>query len=213
MGMIIEIRRIRNHTLILFDDGCSFRMQKSDLSLKSVEIGQTFDTEAFEKWILQQQYRKALDKAVSLLALRACSKGEINNKLSASGYSDCTVQLVLYKLQKESLLDDASFTDQWTEYRSMHRYGPRRIASELKRKGVSDELIEKAVDSISSDTQIEQAVHIAEKYAKQAHKGDDCRKIKQRAIAAIIRRGYSWGTAEEACSRVSFIPDDCSEEE
>ena len=149
-----------------------------------------------------RQYRYALDRAVGYLAARARSKREIEQKLLQAGYRPCTVEMVLYKLEREHLLDDADFARQWVESRSMHQLGRNRIARELRRKGVSPEEAEEALGAIDEEEQLTGAIKQAERAAARIKPGEDPRKAAHRIYAMLSRRGYSWDTAREAVSQV-----------
>ena len=145
-----------------------------------------------------RQYRFALDRAVGYLAARARSRREIEQKLLQAGYRPCTVEMVIYKLQRENLLDDADFARQWVESRQHHKLGRSRIAQELRRKGVSQDEAEEALSIIEDDDQLAGAIALAQKAAARIKPGEDMRKASSRIAAMLARRGYSWDIAKEA---------------
>ena len=136
------------------------------------------------------------------LAGRARSRREMEERLLRSGYRPCTVEMVLYKLEKEGLLDDADFARQWVDARSARRMGRGRIAQELRRKGVSAREAEEALEGLSDEEQLEGAIVLVEKAMTRTPSGEDPRKTAARITAMLARRGYDYDTAREAISRV-----------
>lgn len=202
MVRISEVEKVRGRIRVVLDDGSEYLLLKSMLSERPLKVNDELDPEEFSSWVTQRQYRSALEKAVAFLAVRTCSKGEIDQKLRRIGYSPETVKMVLFKLDREGFLNDRDFADQWARYRSGQRYGPRRIAQELKMKGISGEDVESVLENLPEKEQLEDAVEIARKALKRAKSGEDPRKTREKMAAGIVRRGYSWDLARQACDQV-----------
>lgn len=169
---------------------------------RPLEEGQPIDLEEYDNWLMVRQYRHALDRAVGYLAARAHSCREIEQKLTRIGYRLCTVEMVIYKLQKENLLDDADFARQWVEARSGHSLGRQRIALELRRKGISAAEAEAALEDIDDEDQLAGAVRLVEKNLHRTKPGEDPRKTAARLTAMLARRGYGYDVAKEAIQQV-----------
>ena len=169
---------------------------------RPLEEGQPIDLEEYDNWLMVRQYRHALDRAVGYLAARAHSCREIEQKLTRIGYRPCTVEMVIYKLQKENLLDDADFARQWVEARSSHSLGRQRIALELRRKGISAAEAEAALEDIDDEDQLAGAVRLVEKNLHRAKPGEDPRKTAARLTAMLARRCYGYDVAKEAIQQV-----------
>ena len=146
---------------------------------------------------LLEKYRPALDSAVGLLAVRARSRREIEQRLLRAGFDEEVVSMVLYKLEREKLLDDEDFSVQWVESRK-RKYGASRIAMELRMKGVDPETAEAALACCSEEDELETAVSLARRKIRSDRKSCDDRKLFQRVTAFLVRRGYSWEIAKKA---------------
>ncbi|MBQ9251788.1 MAG: regulatory protein RecX [Clostridia bacterium] len=194
----VQGRRVR----IVLEDGSRYYILRSMYQERPVAEGDEIDPKEYAQWVLTRQYRSALDKAVSMLAVRACSKGEIKQKLQRIGYSPETIEMVIYKLEKNDLLNDQDFAAQWAQYRSGQKYGPRRISQELRHKGVSAEETAIAIEDVSEEEQLASALTLAQKNIRHAWTEEDPRKAKQKAIASIVRRGFSWDIARQAVEQV-----------
>ena len=202
MDLITSITRERGRLRVIINDDSEVLVPLSLFRERPLTVGDAIDMEEYDQWLLLRQYRHALDRAVAFLAGRARSRREMEERLLRSGYRPCTVEMVLYKLEKEGLLDDADFARQWVDARSARRMGRGRIAQELRRKGVSAREAEEALEGLSDVEQLEGAIALVEKAMARTPSGEDPRKTAARITAMLARRGYDYDTAREAISRV-----------
>jgi len=88
-------------------------------------------------------YKSAREAAVALLAHREHSHLELLQKLEKKEFSPDEIEKALDQLREQGLQSDQRFTEAYTHWRINAGFGPRRIAMELKQRGVSQELIDK----------------------------------------------------------------------
>lgn len=198
MDVITAIKKERGKYRVTINESENVIVPFSLMRERPLKEGQSLELEEYDNWLMVRQYRYALDRAVGYLAARARSKREIEQKLLQAGYRPCTVDMVIYKLQRENLLDDADFARQWVESRANHKLGRTRIAQELRRKGISSEEAEEALSAIDDEDQLTGAIALAEKAATRIKPGEDIRKASNRIAGMLARRGYSWDIVQEA---------------
>ena len=201
MERVSALTAVRNKVRVEFDSGRTYLLKKTDLLDFPLQENAEVDEKAFYQFVLLRQYPDALNMAVAMLARRACSRKEIADKLNARGCCDDVTELVLYKLEKEKLLNDRDFSEQWTRYRAGGNYGPARIYRELRMKGVDEETAREAVASIDEEDQAQKALDLAMKGVRKMKPGEDPRKARQRILRSLISRGFDWDTAREACDK------------
>ena len=201
MEVIRSVDKIRNKTKITFESGWQVWILNRQMLPFPLEEGTEVNRESFEKTILPAQYPSALDKAVAMLAQRPHSKGEIAGRLETAHYDQEVISLVLYKLEKEKLLDDRDFALQWVESR-IRKYGVARIRQELRMKDVDPEIIDEALQTASAEEQLQHAIDFIRKKTNSSRASDDPKKYFRNTTAALIRRGYSWETARKAFQAV-----------
>jgi regulatory protein len=78
---------------------------------------------------------------LEMLARREHSAWELERKLTARGYAPNLTQTALAELGKDNLQSDQRFTESYIRSRIERGFGPRRIALELKGRGISNTLI------------------------------------------------------------------------
>ncbi len=201
MDMITEIRRERGVYRVVVNESEIFSVPGPLFRERPLHQGEPLDIEEYDSWLMVRQYRHALDRSVAYLASHARSRREIEQKLLQCGYRPCTVEMVLYKLEKEKLLNDADFAQQWVTARSTRKLGRERIVRELRQKGVSAEEAEEALETLTEEDQLSAAVALAQKAASRAKPGEDRLKLVQRITGMLIRRGFGWDIAHEAIAQ------------
>ncbi|WP_024796786.1 regulatory protein RecX [Tomitella biformata] len=144
---------------------------------------------------------KAYDSCLRLLGARARSRGELVDRLTQRGFSEDVVAEVTGRLEREQLIDDADFADQWVHFR--HRDGgkaKRALAQELRHKGVADDVAAIALEQISAGDEAERAAELVRR--KLSRKAVDPNletaqreKEMRRLVGMLARKGYSAGLA------------------
>lgn len=209
MEVISKIVKERGRYRITLEGSDEFLVPVSLMRERPLQVGQELDVEEYDNWLMIRQYRHALDRAVAYLAARARSKHEVSQKLLQAGYRPCTVEMVIYKLEREHILDDEDFAKQWVEARSSSKMGKQRIAMELRRKGVSTTTAEEALMEVEDDDQLESATALAQKAYARAKRDEDPRKTAQRISGMLARRGFGWDVTKRAVqAAMQDAPDD-----
>lgn len=160
--------------------------------------GDEEELEELKAWLLPRQYAEALDGAVRLLSVRARSEGEIRRKLTERGYMDDTVDMVLYKLEKEGLVDDEAFAREWAASRARSQVGQARILRELTQKGLSRACAQRAVAALDAQEGEDAAEALARKLLRRYAGEADERKAMGKMLATMARRGYGFEEARRA---------------
>ena len=201
MERVSALKTVGNKVRVEFDSGRVYTLKKADLLEFPLQENAEVDEKAFHQFVLLHQYPDALNTAVAMLARRACSRKEIADKLNLRGCCEEVTALVLFKLEKEKLLNDQDFSEQWTRYRAGGNYGPAKIYRELRMKGVDEETARDAVSAIDEGDQSQKALDLAMKGFRKMKPGEDPRKARQRVLRSLVSRGFDWDTAREACDR------------
>ena len=194
---VLSMEKVRSRVEVVFDEE-KVSISAAMLREWPLEIGQEVDREAYEQFLLRHQYKPCLEYAVTLLTARAYAEKELAEKLLRAGYHRKTAEIVLYKLQKSHILDDADYAKTYARNRSENRVGSFRIAQELRRKGVDPDTIQDALSEMDEDAQLEQATELAVRQLKQIRTDEDPRKTVQKLVSKLVRRGYSFELARKA---------------
>ncbi|MBR5547963.1 MAG: RecX family transcriptional regulator [Clostridia bacterium] len=199
LDVVREINEKRHSAVIVMESGEQFWLTWTQLQEhEPFAVGLEVDTDELRQWLLPRQYPMALNDAVVLLAQRARAGGEIRQKLRRKLYMEDTIEMVLYKLEKERLMDDEAFARDWAASRARSQIGRSRILRELRMKGISQEMAEAALDEVDEDESDEAAVALAKKLLRRYSGEADERKAMQKLLAAMARRGYGYEESKQA---------------
>jgi regulatory protein len=128
-----------------------------------------------------------------LLTARARTRAELAGQLTKRGYPDEVSTLVLDRLTDVGLVDDEDFAEQWVRSRHVNAgKGKRALASELRTKGIDDEVIADVLADIDSDAERARAEQlVADKLRRERLTDDtDDVKVARRLVGMLARRGY-----------------------
>lgn len=133
--------------------------------------------------------------ALNLLARREHSALELSNKLKKRGFSGSEIDSIIDKLIQENLLSDRRFAEAYIHARSSKGFGPLRIESELKERGVKESIINELLD-INDDTWLEVLENLY--HRKYLHKSQQAGELapvdykdKAKQIRFLQYRGFS----------------------
>ena len=133
-----------------------------------------------------------------LLTARARTRAELAVQLVKRGYPDDVSNQVLDRLADVGLIDDRDFADQWVRSRHVNAgKGKRALVSELRTKGVDDEVITAALADIDSSAERARAEQlVADKLRRERLADDDGdAKLARRLVGMLARRGYGQSMA------------------
>lgn len=203
---IESVRRVHGRATLTLSDGQVVAMPRALLRERPYKSGMPFDPESFRRLLAERSYRYALEKAVSLLSLRARTEGEIRKALADNAYPPDAIEHALARIGEAGYVDDASFARQFVDSRMQRGLGKRRISMDLRRKGVAADVIDEAFEALDEDDALESAVLAARKAAR----GRDLStpEGRQKTLAALARRGFDFSTAKKALGRVMDEPDE-----
>ena len=145
------------------------------------------------------------------MVARAKSKGELLTHLKARGVDDQVAQATIYRLQEAGLINDQEFALAWATSRHSHKKISKRvIATELRQKGVTQEEINLALDSIDEDAEYQSAFELAmKKYSTMSRLESD---VQIRRIQSLLqRKGFGFPVISRVMRELG-IGSDLSEE-
>lgn len=141
----------------------------------------------------QQQNQSVREAAARLLTSRALSVQQLRDKLLEKKYAPDIVESAVLWMQEHSMLDDGAYAAMVVRQYQKKGYGIKRIQQELRRRGISQEDMETALQSFEPDTR--QMLCLLEKYIRGNVSSP---QQIQRGAAALARRGFLWSEIQEA---------------
>ncbi|WP_307796925.1 regulatory protein RecX [Williamsia soli] len=139
----------------------------------------------------------AYDAALRLLGVRARSRSELSKRLQDKDFPAEEIDSVMERLERQQLLDDNDFAQQWVRSRHLHSgKGRAALRHELRNKGVDQVIIDDALSQVDDDAEHDRAAELLRRKTHRLTAEDlierDARdRHTRRLVAMLVRRGYS----------------------
>jgi regulatory protein len=117
----------------------------------------------------------------------------LRQKVEKSELGDLLVETVIARLKEQRYLNDTSYATTYSSLRKENnRFGKRRVISDLKQRGVHDDIIDKTVGAAYADTNEEQLARAF--LARKRLKKPASQKETARIFRTMIRAGFGTRT-------------------
>src|SRR5439155_17496217 len=105
-------------------------------------VGQQCPPERIERLHQAEELNRVYESAIRFLSYRPRSAREVEMRLRKKGYSAEMIATVLERLRQRGYVDDLEFARFWVGNRmAFSPRGPRLLRSELRQKGVPQEVV------------------------------------------------------------------------
>lgn len=155
---------------------------------RGIRVGTVMTDEDIEAAIAGNDYRRARERALYLLDERDYSYVEMFKKLE-SNYSEEICYKVVDNLAELSLINDRRYAKKCAEYFMTRKlWGKYRAREEMKRRGLTNDLIDEALSEYEEGSLERLTELIAKKYLRKLSEENGRNKVK----AALARQGFSY---------------------
>jgi len=164
-----------------------------------LQVGQVISDDKIELLKADDEREVAHQQAVRYLSYRPRAEAEVRQHLESQDLSPEAIQDAVKRLQRNGLLDDSRFANTWVENRSEFRPRSRRaLAYELRRMGVSPQIIEDSLESIDeSELAYQAGLKQVRKYQRL-----EWQDFRQKMIAFLARRGFNYEVSNPVAARL-----------
>jgi regulatory protein len=132
---------------------------------------------------------------LKLLTTRPRSRVELAEALCRRGIPEDVGEAVLDRLGEVGLVNDAAFAESAVYSSHHHRgLGRRALSTELRRRGVPEEIVYEAVATVRPEDEEQRARELVRRKLGNSTVRD-ARTLARRLIAMLARKGYSEGLA------------------
>ncbi|MBN1543004.1 RecX family transcriptional regulator [candidate division KSB1 bacterium] len=178
---------------VFLDNEFAFSLFADVLLQSGIAVGDELKEEQIEELERLDERRLAKEKAIRLLAVRARSRSELEERLTRAGYGSAARVWAMQELERLGLINDLEFAIQFAKTRMVTRpQGRFLMKNELARKGVPEAFIDRALyEAYRETSEQEFARQVAQKRLRILGK-DDSPKTKKKIFDLLARRGFSW---------------------
>jgi regulatory protein len=135
-----------------------------------------------------------LQYAYRLLARRAYSEKELEQRLEGKGFTSKAVVQAVTRLKAQGYVNDASLACEQVEQLKRRGYGRRYIQHKLAHRGIAASLVDQTTQEVvSSEEELETARRLLQR--RFGENGPRDRKARERGFRFLLSRGYSMDIA------------------
>ena len=181
----------RGRYALFLDDAFAFSLDEDTFAAADLHAGDELTEPAVAELRRKSDARRALDKAMDLLALRDHAAGELYAKLCRR-FDPHTAAAAVARVGELGLLNDAGFARRRAAELLRKRKSRREILQDLAAKGIDRETAADALAALmpadgEEDPDLASARALVERqYARKLAEGKT-----QQVMAALARRGFS----------------------
>lgn len=152
--------------------------------------------EELEKLSLEAESEIALQLALSYVSKMMHTEKQTRDYLKKKGFLNSVINNVVTKLIGYKYLDDEAYLKAYVNAHKA-RKGAKKIAYELKNKGINNDLIESGFKDVEDDD--DGAFRIADNFFKNK---EVTYELSAKCYRRLLSRGFSYETAKRAVDRV-----------
>lgn len=170
-----------------------------------IRKGSVITGDLMERAVMMDAEYRARRAALELLSYRSRSEAELGKKLADKGFEADTVRSVVSDLVDRGLLDDNAFATEFVAQRVKSKgHGAVRLRSDLIRRGVNAEVVERALLKIRDDIDWKStALKVASRKWDGMPKHLEITRRRKRLHDHLARRGFDFGLIREVVDEVT----------
>jgi regulatory protein len=173
---------------------------EAELAVKEgLGVGQELSEGDIEALAGADLSQRCLNAALHYLGYRPRSEAELRQRLGRRGFDGANVEAVIAKLKEQGLVDDLAFAEFWKENRQS--FSPRSqwlTRSELRQKGVAEDIIEQVVTQVDDEDSAYRAAVAKARHLPTA----DYQSFRQHLGEYLKRRGFGYGVINHTVPKV-----------
>ena len=196
----IEPRK-KGLSALYIDGEFAMKLDTEVLLAHRFDVGREIDDEALHDCVLDSQLKLCKDKALWLISYRDHSRRELFDKLKKD-YPEDVAEAAVTRMEELGLINDASYARRYTaDLINVKHLSERGIRQKLYEKGIDRDLI----DEILNETELDEAQQIRAVIEKKYARGLDDEKIRRRAVNALQRLGFGYGSIKSVLNEYTDI--------
>jgi len=184
---------------VFLDGRFAFSLSAEVAVKEDLQVEQELSGEQVEVMTRSDNFHRCLNAAFNYLGYRPRSEFEIKERLQRRGFGADCIEAVITKLKEQNLVDDMAFARFWKDSRESFSPRSQRLTRlELRRKGVSEDIINQAVQDVDDeDSAYRAAISRSRRWPRS-----DYQEFRHRLGQYLRRRGFNYEILNRIVERV-----------
>ncbi len=192
--ILTSVRKLRNKIILHFDNSETLEIAYEVYLNSGLIKGDEVDKKKIEKLKYENEFFQTKSSAYRYLGNRNHSSFELRVKLTKKGYQKLIIEKVIKDLSAKGYINDQKFAESFVKNRiEKRKEGIVKINSELRKKGISNEIISDVINNFTDDPiHLQNALQLTrKKYQSLKNKDLDFKKLKGRLFNFLKGKGYT----------------------
>ena len=169
-----------------------------------IQPGDPIDIETYIDRIAQAQVPIGYEAALTMLSASAKSREQLRRSLLQKGFVQPAVDAILERLTQARLIDDHAYAQRMVDLQTQKPIGKYALKQKLRAKGLSDEDLIDALETISDEDQLAAAKAVAQKFYPR-YADNPPYILRGKLSQALARRGFGFDIIEQAVGDILQI--------
>ena len=201
----VEIqKKNKNRYSLYFNEEYAFGVEEETLIKFGLFKGSELTNQEIKQIQKEDEKNRAVSLALRYVARQLRTEKEVKQKLLKEEISEETIIEAIERLKEMGYLNDGFYAEAFTNTtKAVSRKGPKVVEMELKKKGVTTEKIDAALDSYSLDEQVSNALEIAQKYINRQNAVSE-KIARQKVHVFLMQNGFGSEVIQLVTQELSF---------
>lgn len=182
---IIEVNKKRSK--VFLDEDFAFVLYKGELNHYGIEAGAEISEETYEEIMKEVIIRRAKLRAMHLLESGDRTEKEMREKLR-NDYPQAAIDAAVEYVKSYRYINDSEYARRYVEA-NKGKKSARMLSMQLEQKGIEREVIEELMSQTEDMEEEQIRKYVGQKFT-HGESLDPAKK--QKAIAALMRKGYAY---------------------
>lgn len=179
------------------DDGFALALYKGDLKRFHIEEGEELPSDVYQELVGTVLSKRAVERVCNLLKTSDKTELQLRRKLKEGCYPGEAIEYAMEFLKKNHYIDDEQYARRFAECNAS-RKSRRQIQYELEKKGISRETVSAVLEEYPVDEEAQIRGYLRK---KRPDGGQMAPQERQKVMAALGRKGFSWDTVSRVLGR------------
>lgn len=191
----------KSRVKVEIDDEFAFVLYKGELSAYEIKEEYEVAEKTYQEIMTKLLPRRAKLRAMNLLKSRTYTTAQLSEKLKTGGYPDQIIKEAIDYVASYGYINDRQYAYDFVEYNKEIK-SKNRIIMDLRKKGISADLIEEAWQEIVGEERQELEKEQIIKLMEKKHFSPQTATLqeKQKMTAYLYRKGFAIETIRTALS-------------
>ena len=196
---ILPYEKGKGRMAVYLNDEFAFVLYKGELSKYKLSVGAALPESLYKRICEETLIKRARLRGMNLLMKQDRCEADVRHKLSEGGYPDEIIDDAINYLKSFNYIDDARYAEDYINAKKS-TYSRKDIESRLRNKGIDGEIIDKCLEELFPEDDIDALIKLMHKKCPDAGSLDYEGRMK--LFAYLYRKGFDMSSIEKAYEQI-----------